>query len=192
MDAGAGNDYIYADGEDRIDGGEGYDTVDARKSESGLREGNLEHVERVYGSAQGDMVGGTDGNDQQYGYGGDDNLSGGAGDDRLDGGAGDDILNGGAGDDRLYGGDGNDIYIGASGGDDYFDGGKGWTDVIQLDAGASDSLANDTPWVVTVAGQTIEYQLETGELELGQDVSGDITFDDGSALQFENVEKLIW
>lgn len=93
----------------------------------------------LYGSADDDLIHGTDfgetilGNgstgwdalaiddDVLYGHGGDDTIIGGFGNDILDGGDGSDELYGGFGDDTLTGGDGRDSLHGGGGNDSLYD-----------------------------------------------------------------------
>ena len=112
---GSGNDesFIGRAGNDRIDGGGGFDRLRFDRFwnviigldvdlEDGTAEGvwdgkafsyKVSNIEEVRGSY------------------GDDSLRGSAGDDRLRGGAGDDTIAGGAGDDALWGGDGDDVFV---------------------------------------------------------------------------------
>lgn len=146
---GAGNDFILSDGDpdpfdfgtegggthapksvsERIDGGEGIDTLkilaliahwDPLNLDLRDGEGKFMHadgdvtryfdVEQFYLSLGhgSDAVVLGDHNDTVRGNAGDDSLSGGAGNDLLEGGFGDDFLVSGLGDDSLYGGAGND------------------------------------------------------------------------------------
>jgi Ca2+-binding RTX toxin-like protein len=103
------NDFAHVGGSDisdTIDLAELYpdaDDNDAINSNGGR--GN----DTIYGTDNGNWIGGDSGNDSLYGRGGSDNLVGGAGNDYLNGGAGDDYILGEAGDDTLEGGDGWDI-----------------------------------------------------------------------------------
>ncbi|GAB4350795.1 MAG: hypothetical protein Fur0042_18820 [Cyanophyceae cyanobacterium] len=64
--------------------------------------------ELVVGSDFGDFARGEGGDDELLGNDGNDTLFGGSGSDRVGGGTGNDQLNGNVGDDVLFGGDGND------------------------------------------------------------------------------------
>ena len=101
------------------------------------------------------------------------------------------MLKGGAGNDEAYGGSGNDTYVfGLEDGHDSFHGGSGWTDVVQLDtSGMNDP---DNPWVIEVNNEVVEYDLASHALELGPDSSGTITLEDGSQLDFDGVDKIVW
>ena len=70
--------------------------------------------DRLFGRDGDDILLGRNGDDQLLGGGGVDDIDGDNGDDVIDGGAGDDLLSGNAGNDRLQGGSGNDeIFAGA-------------------------------------------------------------------------------
>jgi hypothetical protein len=151
-----------------------------------------------------DVISGGDGNDLIMGGEGNDTLNGDAGDDQIYGGDGNDSLNGGDGNDLLIGGAGNDAAIGGSGDDVYvfealgdtdsFSGGAGggWTDVVSLNVDISAMPNPSDPWTITVGGNEISYDVAIGYLDLGADVAGSITFDDGSTLNFDGVEGIEW
>lgn len=76
-----------------------------------------------HSDAQGNMIGGSDGNAEVVlGYGGNDKLFTGEGDDALYGGEGHDNLRGHGGDDLLYGGSGHDLLAGGIGVDTVYGG----------------------------------------------------------------------
>ncbi|MFK7795094.1 MAG: cadherin domain-containing protein, partial [Gammaproteobacteria bacterium] len=155
----------------------------------------LESSDELSGGAGDDSIYGGAGEDQINGESGNDQLFGGDDTDTIDGGVGDDIINGGAGNDVLSGGDGNDIFIFDQGdGSDYVDGGAGtgWVDSIDLSNTVDGALDPSSPWQIEVDGEAVDYDINSGLLELGTDVSGVIQFDDGSQLTFENVESLEW
>ncbi|VAW50728.1 T1SS secreted agglutinin (RTX) [hydrothermal vent metagenome] len=136
---------------------------------------------------------GTNGNNYLSGTDGDDYISGRGGNDTLVGGAGDDVLNGGAGNDSASGGEGNDTYVmNPFDGSDYFSGGDGggWIDTIDITTMAANDP--DNPWTIEVAGVQVEYNLAAGALELNPDTAGVITFNDGSELSFDGVERIEW
>jgi Ca2+-binding RTX toxin-like protein len=121
---GSGNDVVLGnDGKNRLETGNGHDTVYAFN----------DHDTVVTGS----------GNDVAYGYEGNDSLYGGSGNDRLYGDAGNDFVDGEAGNDTLSGGDGADWLSGGYNGNDVLRGGEGadtlsggtGADVIQWRAG---------------------------------------------------------
>jgi Ca2+-binding RTX toxin-like protein len=152
---GAGNDHLYGQedddwlvggydgaGDDVLDGGSGYDTVDysaalnpviVNLSTGKAQGGDVGHdtlysIEHVVGSANNDIIKGTESG--IFGIGGSDVLEGGDGADFINGLSGNDSLYGGNGNDSLYGGNGNDSLVGGPG-DDYFDGGAG-TDTVSF------------------------------------------------------------
>ncbi|MDR0591688.1 MAG: S8 family serine peptidase [Bifidobacteriaceae bacterium] len=88
----------------------------------------------VLGTALGDVLRGTDGDDVICGGGGGDTILAGAGNDVIYGDAGGDTIHAGDGDDIVYGGDGGDTVYG-EGGDDRVFGGAGG-DTIWGGAGA--------------------------------------------------------
>ena len=80
--------------------------------------------DQVAGGSGNDQLYGGAGNDQLWGDAGDDGLYGENGDDTLTGGEGRDTLSGGHGNDKLSGGDGDDRLEGDNGNDE-LDGGNG-------------------------------------------------------------------
>ncbi len=92
INAGLGNDFVYAaGGDDTIFGGSGHDTL--------------------LGGDGNDTIDGGDGVDWLLGGAGNDQLFGSLGNDRLDGGEGNDVLNGGRGADVMTGGAGVDRFV---------------------------------------------------------------------------------
>lgn len=91
------------DGDDRLRGGDGGNTMIGGPGDDNLRGGKASDI----------LIGG-DGDDRLSGLGGSDILSGGRGNDKLVGGTGSvsDVLIGGDGKDRLSGGAGDDLLIG--------------------------------------------------------------------------------
>ncbi|WP_198242856.1 calcium-binding protein [methane-oxidizing endosymbiont of Gigantopelta aegis] len=100
-----GNDTIYVDGQDQIDSGEGFDSVNYRNAQEGIRTDKQENVERVFNSDYDDV---TQGNDQLYGYAGDDTISGGASNDTISSGEGNNIITDGAGRNNINAGSSDD------------------------------------------------------------------------------------
>ena len=96
----------------------------------------------IYGTERNDIIDGLGGNDCIFGNGGDDVIDGGAGHDAIHGGDGNDAIHGGFGHDMIKGGDGNDTIDGQYGhddisgehGDDTLYGGPG-KDIINGNAG---------------------------------------------------------
>ena len=78
----------------------------------------------IFGTAGGDNLVGTSGNDLIFGFGGGDSIKGRGGDDCIIGGGAGDSLKGQAGNDVLMGGDGGDSLKGGNG-DDHLIGGSG-------------------------------------------------------------------
>ncbi|MEP6019199.1 MAG: hypothetical protein ABJ251_12065, partial [Paracoccaceae bacterium] len=130
-DSVIGNDmnnvFTPKQGDDTIDGGDGFDlvrydifgadvvTVDLSTGvASGIWNGsaftdNLTNIEGVRGSRdEGDVLIGAAADEMFWGEGGNDSIAGGQGDDTLFGEADDDILEGGLGNDTIDGGDGID------------------------------------------------------------------------------------
>ncbi|MBF0381874.1 MAG: hypothetical protein HQL69_12700 [Magnetococcales bacterium] len=176
IDGGLKNDNIDGgDGDDRIDGGEGNDQLD--------------------GGDGNDTLIGDAGNDQIDGGAGDDILIGGDGNDQIDGGAGDDTFITGDGNDFMDGGDGNDLFTFAADSDglNVADGGAGdgWLDTVQLTGVEGDpGLGGD--WTLeTDAEFTIDSDNNTLDFTDG-DASGTITMEDGSVLEFDNMENISW
>ncbi len=94
----------------------------------------------LHGGLSDDTLDGGDGQDRLFGGDGNDRLSGGQGDDFLDGGYNDDRLEGGDGADTLDGGDGTDTMLGGTG-DDSITGGTLTTDKRDIVYGGD---GNDT------------------------------------------------
>jgi len=169
IDAGAGNDYVYAGGgRDLVAGGEGNDYI--------------------HGLWDDDVIDGNDGNDTIRGDGStSEYLSGGSADlawspaqlhgkDILDGGAGDDQLLGQGQSDILFGGTGNDSLWGDEAdmrtnpgviqGDDLLEGGDGHDQLIG--GGADDDLqggeGNDSLWGDSDSADKLDLALHGADL----------------------------
>lgn len=131
-------------GNDSLDGGDGFDFAEYNLAPSGVvvnlaqqtaTDGTggtdvLRNFEAVWGSAFGDNISGTTGNNLLQGDAGNDTLLGNGGQDSLQGGAGNDSLTGGVNPDHLEGGEGDDSLV-AGGGADWLEGGSGG-DTLQL------------------------------------------------------------
>lgn len=117
-----------------------------------------------------DVILGYGGNDIMRGYDGNDALSLGDGDDKGYGGAGNDIITGGAGIDRLYGEDGNDTLFGEDGADRLY-GGDG-DDFI--------SGGNDNDWALAGAGNDTLHGGEGDDLFYGGDNNDTLQGDAGA------------
>jgi Ca2+-binding RTX toxin-like protein len=129
MDGGAGNDsYVIDDAGDVVsDTGGGIDSVTVTVPYDLNRLVGIENITGIgtaaftfTGTADNNIINGSDGinvfdgaagNDTLWGNGGNDTLKGGAGNDFLDGGAGKDRLHGGLGVDLLKGGNDPDIFV---------------------------------------------------------------------------------
>ena len=98
------------DGDDRLYGESGTDTLEGGKGD-----------DRLYGGSGIDWLFGDAGNDTLEGGRGIDNMFGGSGNDTLEGGSGNDGLTGGAGEDSLSGGAGTDVCVGRRGEDTFSD-----------------------------------------------------------------------
>lgn len=156
------------------------------------------HQGPIIGTNQADDLDGTSDDNLIVAKLGDDTISGGAGDDRILAGKGDDIIEGGAGNDTMLGGLGDDQFVFT---DSDFDGG-GWTDVVNGhgDSGKQSSgydtidLTQVTDgWTLEIDGQGQEINGDgPSEYAAGEDFSGSITFEDGSSIVFENIEKVDW
>jgi Ca2+-binding RTX toxin-like protein len=138
---GSGDDTLFGDdgddtliggeGADAFDGGAGVDTLSYAIASGGVsvdlssNVGNTGEasgdsyagIENLDGSAFGDVLVGTFGQNIVWGGGGNDSLFGDGDDDTLFGGSGNDALWGGAGDDLLFGEGDDDTLIGGTGAD---------------------------------------------------------------------------
>ena len=162
------------------------------------------------------------GDDKLYGLGGDDMLDGGAGKDKLYGGEGDDTMYGGAGDDKFYGGEGNDTMLGGEGKDNFYiedldftnvtingqganeaggaDTAGSWTDTITIkdvaDGGPGSNWTLEKSdgaggWTAMVEGE--DYSTKGSNLTFeNSDMEGRITFDEGSTINFDDIDKIDW
>lgn len=120
LEGGDGSDTLIGGGrDDRLDGGSGSDLL--------FGDGvgvSLEGDDALFGGDGDDELQGNGGNDLLMGESGADHLFGQEGDDQLSGGADDDGMAGGEGKDTLAGDDGNDTLFGGDG-DDRLEGGAG-------------------------------------------------------------------
>ncbi len=115
-------------------------------------------------------------------------------DDTIHGGDGNDTIIGGIGDDILNGNDGNDLFKYQTGdGNDTVNGGTGnaWIDTINLQDGETDLGTYGTDWTVTLTQGEIESQNET-RLELSDDADGTVNLQDGSTIDFTDIERIEW
>jgi Ca2+-binding RTX toxin-like protein len=159
ISGGDGNDKIIGGaGKDTIDGGNGDDLIFGWRGADTIDGGNGNDI--IYGDDLGnngiagdDTLSGSAGNDILYGGARSDHLDGGNDNDILYGGLGGDVLLGGNGDDVLYGDDpgtnGNDELHGGSGNDQLFGGGgddfmTGDSGDDMLDGGTGNDNVNGT------------------------------------------------
>ena len=166
---------------------------------------SLVSIENLTGSAYNDTLTGNAATNVIDGGTGDDIIHGGVGlddgNDTLTGGAGDDTIQGGIGDDIMRGGHGDDTFVFSDG--DF--GIQAWTDTVdgQGTDGHPESdydtidLTNVTQgWTLEVdgAGEGPEATnlSDPSQYTNGGEFSGTITFDDGSAVVFDNIEKVDW
>ena len=190
IDAGKGNDQVFgSQGDDRIDGGDGNDRLFGEAGADSLDGGKGN--DQLFGGDGADSLAGGDGADRLTGGDGADNLDGGEGNDRLTGGVGEDTLTGGEGRDILDGGADNDLFVfGAGQGNDVVHGREGWLDTIRLEDGNGGS-PNENSWELELGRGSVEEQMDD-YLALSNDATGTITFDDGSQVVFDGVERIEW
>lgn len=133
IDAGPGDDRLYVDAGDSVQGGAGHDELIVRGSGGMTLALAGTGIEETWGGDGDDTFDGTGVSDPLTlrGGRGKDRLTGGEGDDLLYGGDGEDVLVGGPGQDTLKGEAGTDILTGGPGADVFsytkFDGS---TDII--------------------------------------------------------------
>ncbi|VAV95855.1 Alkaline phosphatase, partial [hydrothermal vent metagenome] len=189
---------------DVIDGGDGNDTLvgtsgdDALFLDDGISsfasgtQARIQNIEEIDMGAGDDIV---DMTSNTYTYDEGIIVKGGSGNDTIWTSTGDDTLIGGTGNDSMFGGAGDDTFIfGANEGTDIVSGGDGggWTDTIQLDD-FSDSDSQQGWTLALDNGDTILSTDEgANEIFLSDDSAGTITFDDGSTIEFEGIEKIVW
>ena len=101
---------------------------------------SISYYNQILGTAEDDILMGTDASDLIFAFNGDDMIFGGEGNDCIIGGEGDDLIFGNAGNDHLVGGEGSDIIKGNSG-DDKLTGGLGF-DII--DGGDGSDVSYDS------------------------------------------------
>ena len=101
---------------------------------------SISYYNQILGTAEDDILMGTDASDLIFAFNGDDMIFGGEGNDCIIGGEGDDLIFGNAGNDHLVGGEGSDIIKGNSG-DDKLTGGLGF-DII--DGGDDSDVSYDS------------------------------------------------
>ncbi|SLN75709.1 Hint domain-containing protein [Roseisalinus antarcticus] len=157
-------------------------------------------IEEIEGSSFNDTIdAGASGVDQTLvGNAGDDVVFGGGGDDSLDGGDGNDTIAGAEGADSVDAGAGNDTIRIAQGdsvlggdGDDLFvleDLGEGATDTITIVGGEGDESTGDVLQLGSLADlSTLSYT----DSDPGTGLSGSVMLDDGTRLDFSEIESVI-
>jgi hypothetical protein len=168
---GSGDQGAQTGGGSGDDNQEEYTDDDGSQSDGQEAQGGGGGVNPIIGDRFDNNLVGTDGRDMINAQDGNDTISAGAGDDLVMGKKGDDWIEGGLGDDTLKGGHGDDTFAFTDGDFD----GNAWTDVDGAGAGAeATNLTNPT------------------EYTNGGEFSGSITFDDGSTIVFDNIEKVDW
>ena len=164
---------------------------------SGSDQVNFYEIEQVLTGSGNDTITGTTGSQSVDTGAGDDTISMGDGDDTVVAGDGNDTIVGGAGADVLYGGAGNDTITFAegdnvSGGDgddlfilaDYLETGNG---TITIDGGNTGEGAGDTLQLGMLADRSTLVATDDGTGSF----SGSVTLDDGTLLNFTDIENII-
>ena len=180
-------------GDDEITGGDYNDNLGGGAGDDAIEGGSGNDY--LYGQDGNDSISGGEGDDRMYGGSGDDNFHGGEGNDRMYGESGDDTFVVGEGNDIAYGGDGSDLFIlDALDGNDTFHGGtgEGWSDILQIDVAPGDTGDSDNPWSIEVNGESVEFSMADGGIDVGTDASGVISFADGTEVAFDGVEQIQW
>ncbi|QQA43993.1 Hint domain-containing protein [Pelagovum pacificum] len=195
---GDGNDLLWGGaGDDRIDGGADNDRIDGGDGNDSLTGGSGN--DSISGGLGADTIDGGTGDDLVYGGDGNDSLTGDSGADTLYGGAGDDVISGGTGADDLYGGDGNDTIRFAEA--DTVFGGDG--DDLFILEDFLESLSGEIDIFGGEGGETNGDTLQLGKLadlstltinnsdDAAGGLSGFVLLDDGTVLNFSEIENII-
>ncbi len=192
------DDYVYGTdtGGVTVELGKGDDTFDNDA-------GDATQTDTVYGGAGSDTIYTGAGDDTVYGGSGADTVVGEAGDDTLYGNNGADLIYGGDGNDTLYGQNNNDTLVGGDGSDlfvfweghgtDTAWGGQGasWTDTIELhdSSGGANLGTFGVDWTINLTEGSITSQ-DADSLTLSDDADGTITLQDGSSINFYDIERV--
>ncbi len=128
-----------------------------------------------------DNIDGGAGDDNIFGNGGDDTIIGGTGADTIDGGTGDDTITFAEGD-TVVGGDGDDLFILA----DY---GEATNGTITITGGEGGETNGDELRLGTLADLSTLTYTNTDDAAGG--LSGSVTLDDGTILNFNEIENII-
>lgn len=129
-----------------------------------------------------DILDGGAGNDTIYGHGGDDVLTGGTGEDSVSGGTGDDTIIFAEGD-TASGGDGDDLFV-------LEDLGETSNGTITIDGGSGDETGGDTLQLGGLTNLTQAVRDTFVDDGTGS-FSGTVTLDDGTILNFSEIENII-
>ncbi|MDO9439505.1 MAG: hypothetical protein Q7T73_01310 [Beijerinckiaceae bacterium] len=192
LSGGDGSDLLAGGrGADQISGGAGDDTADYSLSDSGVSV-NLQNAgaQESKGDAAGDVLSGVE---NLTGSAFDDVLTGDKGANLLSGGAGDDWFEGVAGADILLGGDGSDYFLLASdGAGTSINGGRGWTDTIDVQAFKADFSGDaKSSWTLVLTSGEAKAA-EPNLLVLSEDSSGYLLSDSGAQIGFAEIEQIRW
>ncbi len=165
----------------------------------GISNADFSEIEGIVTGSGDDVVTGNVGNDTVATGAGDDTFYGGAGDDFVVAGEGNDTLQGGAGNDTLFGDLGNDDITFGEGdqalggdGDDVFtleDTEVGAGNVITVDGGSGNETGGDTLKLGQLAD--IDDVLANAVDDGTGSYSGSITLDDGTILNYSEIENII-
>jgi len=172
-------------GADDIRGGDGSDTASYENASSAIS-ANLHTESGSQGDALGDEF---DSIENLTGSAFNDTLTGDSSANVLTGGAGNDTLRGYGGNDTLNGGAGNDILIAGEqgGGTVTVDGGSGWIDTLQLQNNDGSDVADG--WTINLTNGSI-HSNDGDSIQLSDDAAGSITLDDGTTIDFSNIEVI--
>ena len=187
LDGGADNDTLFGgDGSDTLLGGTGDDVLDG---------------DNAFSTGAADLISGGDGNDEIIGDVGNDTLSGDAGNDTIYAGADDDLIDGGTGSDLLFGEAGDDAIIVDQGdtafggdGDDTFtlqdlDTTGTGNAAISITGGEGGETNGDT--LILTQDVTQSDIVFSNEDDAAGGLSGSFTMDDGTVVQFSEIENII-
>ncbi|MCF2870252.1 Hint domain-containing protein [Octadecabacter sp. G9-8] len=175
-------------------------------------EGTFSEIETLDGTSEDDTVNagadtggvtilGNEGDDSIAGGSGDDDIFGGADNDTLSGGAGADTISGGTGDDTITFAEGDDVTGGS--GDDLFvleDLGEPTNGTITIDGGSGDETPDPDGTGPLTGGDTLQLGGLANLTQAVKDTfvddgtgsfSGSVTLDDGTILNFSEIENII-
>ncbi len=202
LNGGSGDDTFTVSGDDQgfdqFNGGQGADQILAGADATTIGLSNFNNsVETISANGfNGVTLEGTGGNNtlnfSTTDLDGIESIDGGAGNDRITGSTGDDVIYGGVGNDRVIGGDGHDLFVYEAGdGNDTFNGGGGgWTDAIQFADGLESLGVLGVDWTIDLTQGSI-VSSEADNIELSNDADGMITLNDGSMIEFTDLEQII-